>query len=150
MQNDYLPVPHRKQEDDGMCLPACAAMVLAYLGRRLGQKELADIFGTTKLGTVSSNITRLTTLGLTVEYEEGSAVRLRHHLSQGIPCIVFLWTGNLSYWQVDTPHAVVVVGMTEDAFLVNDPASADAPVSVPVDEFLLAWCEFEYKYAVIR
>ncbi len=63
---------------------------------------------------MSSNITRLTTLGLTVEYEEGSIRKLGHYLSQGIPCIVFLWTGELSYWQVDTPHAVVVVGMTND------------------------------------
>ena len=33
---------------------------------------------------------------------------------------------------------------------MNDPAFDSAPISVPVDEFLLAWCEFEYKYAVIR
>lgn len=32
MPGDYLPVPHRKQNGDAMCLPACAAMVLAYLG----------------------------------------------------------------------------------------------------------------------
>ncbi len=133
-----------------MCLPACADMVLAYLERHLGQNKLARILGTTEIGTMSSRITRLSTLGLTVEYEEGSAVRLRRYLSQGVPCIVFLWTGNLSYWQVDTPHAVVVIGMTEETVIVNDPAFDNAPVRVPVDEFLLAWCEFEYKYAVIR
>jgi len=124
-------------------------MVLAYLGRHLEQEKLASILGTTELGTMSSNISRLTTLGLTVEYEEGSIIKLHRHLSQGIPCIVFLWTGNLSYWQVDTPHAVVVVGMTEDTVLVNDPAFDDAPIRVPVDEFFLAWCEFEFKYAVL-
>ena len=79
-----------------MCLPACADMVLAYLGHHQGQKELARILGATELGTKSSSITRLTELGLTVEYEEGSAARLRRRLSHGIPCIVFLlWTGNL-------------------------------------------------------
>ncbi len=39
--------------------------------------------------------------------------------------------------------------MTEDTVLVNDPAFDDAPIRVPVDEFFLAWCEFEFKYAVL-
>ena len=150
MPEDCLPVPHHKQNSDAMCLPACAAMALAYLGRELKQKKLAKLLGTTELGTMSSNITRLAALGLTVEYEEGSAIKLRHLLSQDIPCIVFLWTGNLSYWQINTPHAVVVVGMTEDTVLLNDPAFNDAPVRVSLGEFLLAWCEFEYKYAALR
>lgn len=150
MPDDYLPVPHRKQSKDAMCLPTCAAMVLAYLDRPMTPEELARILGTTDLGTMASNITRLATQGLTVEYETGSALRLHHYLSQGIPCIVFLWTGNLSYWQVDTPHAVVAVGVTEDTVLVNDPAFDDAPIRVPIEEFLLAWSEFEYKYAVLK
>ena len=123
---------------------------MAHLDHNLKQEDLARILGTTELGTMSSSITRLTTLGLTVEYEEGSAAQLHHHLSQSMPCIIFIQTGNLSYWSVDTPHAVVAVGMTEDAVLVNDPAFDDAPISVPADEFLLAWCEFEYRYAVLR
>jgi hypothetical protein len=32
----------------------------------------------------------------------------------------------------------------------NDPAFDDAPVSVPLQNFLLAWSEFDYEYAVIE
>ena len=150
MPDDYLPVPHRKQNDDATCLPACVAMILAYLGRHLEQSKIARILGTTELGTRSSNVSRLATLGLTVEYEEGSANKLRSLLSKGIPCIIFLWTGNLSYWQRDTPHAVVVIGLTEDMVLLNDPAFQEAPIRVSLGEFLLAWCEFEYRYATLE
>ena len=48
------------------------------------------------------------------------------------------------------PDDVVVVGLTADTILVNDPSFDNAPIRVPLDEFLLAWCEFEYKYAIIK
>lgn len=35
-----LPVPYAAQIDDGACLPACAQMVLAYLGRSVKQTQL--------------------------------------------------------------------------------------------------------------
>ena len=30
-------------------------------------------------------------------------------LAQTVPCILFLRTGELPYWQLDTPHAVVLL-----------------------------------------
>jgi hypothetical protein len=33
--------------------------------------------------------------------------------------------------------------------LVNDPAFADSPKQVSWGNFLLAWSEFDYKYALI-
>ncbi len=32
----------------------------------------------------------------------------------------------------------------------NDPAFADAPKQVMIDELMLAWSEFDYTYALIR
>jgi uncharacterized protein YvpB len=74
---------------------------------------------------------------------------LAAHLLHGEPCIVFLRTGELPYWQEDTGHAVVLVGMDEDVVYLNDPAFAQAPQRVSRGDFLLAWLEFDYDYAVI-
>jgi len=47
-------------------------------------------------------------------------------------------------------HAVVVVGLTEEAVALNDPDLADAPQTVARDWFLAAWQGQHYRYAVIR
>jgi predicted double-glycine peptidase len=51
--------------------------------------------------------------------------------------------------QIATPHAVVVVGLDAEHVLVSDPAFRDAPQSIPRADFLLAWAEFDYRYATI-
>ena len=38
-----LDVPHFEQSGEGYCLPACARMVLAYLGMERTEAEIADI-----------------------------------------------------------------------------------------------------------
>lgn len=42
------------------------------------------------------------------------------------------------------------MGIDETTIFVNDPAFADAPKSVAVDDFLLAWSEFDYRYGIIQ
>lgn len=70
-------------------------------------------------------------------------------MATGVPPIVFVWTSNLPYWSVNTPHAVVVVGIDAENVLVNDPAFNSAPQSIAAGDFLLAWAEFDYRYATI-
>ncbi len=61
-----------------------------------------------------------------------------------MPCILFLRTGELPYWQLDTPHAVVLAGLEADQAHIFDPAIEEAPVSVSQGDLLLAWSHSEY------
>jgi predicted double-glycine peptidase len=88
-------------------------------------------------------------LGLSVSFGRGTLADLEAHLQLGEPSIVFLRTGELPYWTQDTGHAVVVVGVDNDAVYVNDPAFDQAPHRVSRDDFVLAWLDFDYDYAVI-
>ncbi len=149
MPADYLPVPHLEQTSDGDCLPICAAMILAYLQTPTEPDRLARLFDTQPYGSIASRILRLTEWGYLVAYQSGSLAILKNLLATGVPAIVFVWTGNLPYWSIDTPHAVVVVGIQAENILVNDPAFSRASQSVAIGDFLLAWAEFDYRYATI-
>ena len=149
MPSDWLPVPHYRQSREGLCLPACARMILAYLGQDVPEAQLAQILRTRPFGTSADNIRVLGQLGYTVLFEQGTEFDLRHWLGQGSPCIVFVKTEALPYWSTEHAHAVVLLGLSSDTAYVNDPAFDDAPQSIPLDHFLLAWSEFDYEYAVI-
>ena len=149
MPADYLPVPHLEQTTDGGCLPACVAMILAHLKEPVDQGRLARLFDTQEFGTVAPRIHKLTDWGYATTYQSGSLATLQNLLASGVPPIVFVWTGGLPHWSVNTPHAVVVIGMDEERVLVNDPALGEAPQSIPLDAFLLAWAEFDNRYATI-
>jgi len=43
--NPILEVPHYQQSAEGYCLPACARMVLAYLGLERTEAEIAKVLG---------------------------------------------------------------------------------------------------------
>jgi ABC-type bacteriocin/lantibiotic exporter with double-glycine peptidase domain len=149
MPSDWLRVPHHKQSQEGLCLPACARMVLAYLGQDTDEAHLAQVLKTRPFGTPADNIRFLGKLGYVVLFERGAESDLRHWLDQGSPCIVFLKTEALPYWKTEHAHAVVLTGLSGDMAYVNDPAFDEAPQSIPLDHFLLAWSEFDYEYAVI-
>lgn len=92
-------------------------------------------------------------LGLAVELRQGTddLDRLHELLSQALPLIALVNTAELrSYWTTAAFHAVVIVGLDDEYVYVNDPYFADAPILVPRAEFLLAWLEQDYWYAVIR
>lgn len=63
---------------------------------------------------------------------------------------LFLTAELKSYWTVPTFHAVVVTGLDDELIYLHDPYFPDAPKEVQRDEFLLAWLEQDYWYAVIR
>ncbi len=149
MPSGWLPVPHYKQSRDGRCLPACARMILSYLGQDFDEDQLARLLQARSFGTVAGNIRLLNQLGYTVAFEQGTESDLQRHLSQGRPCLIFLKTENLPHWKVEDAHAVVLVGMVGETVQINDPAFDSAPQSVSLPDFLLAWSEFDYTYAVI-
>jgi ABC-type bacteriocin/lantibiotic exporter with double-glycine peptidase domain len=149
MPNDWLPVPHCKQIRSGACLPACIRMVLLYLGLDVSEARLAQMLGTRTFGTPAGNIVRLEKLGVRIKFGSFSESALRHHLHNGIPCIVLVQTESLPYWSDETYHAVVLVGLTEDTAYLNDPATDVVPQAVSLQAFLLAWAEFDNLAAVI-
>jgi ABC-type bacteriocin/lantibiotic exporter with double-glycine peptidase domain len=148
MPNDWLPIQVHKQSRAGRCLPACVRMVLAHLGDDRSEDELARILKTRAFGTQASNVRLLESLGYKVSYGETSFTRLREFLDSGIPPIIFLQTGALEYWDENVNHAVVLTGLDGNRVVILDPAF-DAPQTVPINTFLLAWSDFDYRFAVI-
>jgi hypothetical protein len=59
-------------------------------------------------------------------------------------------TGWLPYARIETPHAVVVVDLTQTAVTVLDPAAVCGPLVVPIDAWLAAWVEMDCAYAIIK
>ena len=146
----WLNVPHLKQNKTGWCLPACVAMVAAYWQQPLVQEDVARWLGATNIGVPASHIQRMTERGFQITYRIGSLHDTQTWLQQGVPCILFVRTGDLSYWKIDTPHAVVLAGIESDRAFLFDPAMDTAPNDVPINELMLAWSHFDYTFAVLR
>ncbi len=150
MTKILLPVNNIRQSRDGQCLAACAAMVLAYMNFPVTYKRLLKLLRIQWFGAPSFNIRFLTKLGLIVIYKQGTLAELYHHLAQNRPCIVFVKTHDLPYWDIATDHAVVVVGMDDQYIYLNDPEFNLAPIQVSHGDFDLAWFERQELYAVLR
>ncbi|MCI0394252.1 MAG: C39 family peptidase [Chloroflexi bacterium] len=125
-------------------------MVLAFWNHDTTEAELVQLLGTRPFGTPAPHIHRLAQLGFAVAYESGTLAHIRAYLNSGIPCLLFVQTGDLPYWQENTAHVVVAIGIDEQTIFVNDPAFENAPQTIPLDHFLLAWSEFDHRYAVFQ
>jgi ABC-type bacteriocin/lantibiotic exporter with double-glycine peptidase domain len=150
MPTNLLNVPHYEQERASSCLPACVRMVLAFWQHFTSESKLANLLGTQSFGTPAPNIRRLEQSGFLITYESGALSIIESHLDKNIPSLVFVQTGDLPYWDENTAHVIVAIGMNETTIFVNDPAFKDAPQAIPIDDFLLAWSEFDYRYALIQ
>lgn len=149
--NKYIQLPHYQQSTDGYCLPACARMVLAYLGIQKRENELSRLLAAESHGTPASRINRLTKFNVTVEYRERRIPELISLLSATIPVIAPVRTRDFDYWEIDTAHAVVIVGLEQERFFwIHDPYLAKGPVQVLWNGLLAGWVEYDYKGATIR
>jgi len=100
-------------------------------------------------GVPASHLVRLEgRYGVEVSFRRGTANDLRDAVARNLPPIVFVRTDQLPYWTVDTQHALLVSGYDEETFLLNDPAFS-APQCVTILELMLAWDEFDNRYALI-
>ncbi len=145
-----LPVPHLQQRRRGECLVACAAMSLVYLGLSVKYDPLVKLLEIRPdIGTPAYNIQKLAKLGLQVIYRQGTLTELRQHIRNNTPCITFVKTAELPYWDAATDHAVLVVGFDERYVYLNDPEFDLAPLRVSQGDFGLAWLERDEYYAVV-
>ncbi len=149
MPKQLLPVLHHKQQSDGDCLAACAAMVLNHLNRPIDYAQLLDLLKIKSFGAPAGNIRLLTRHDLSVTYSVTDMAGLEGLIKQGHAVIVFVRTGELPYWKYDTDHALLVAGYDDEHLYVNDPDQEDAPIAVPRGDFELAWLERDYYYALI-
>jgi ABC-type bacteriocin/lantibiotic exporter with double-glycine peptidase domain len=146
-----LPVTHHRQEADGYCLPACAQMVLDYLGFPRSQETLAHQLGLRPpLGVPAPNIKNLNSSDLAVIYESGTLDIVQKWLGEKKPVIVFVQAGELPYWFGHRfQHAVLVVGLDEQQVYLLDPAVEDEATAVSRGDFMLAWDEMDNALAII-
>lgn len=124
-------------------------MVLEYLGRPTSYSRLLTLLQIGPIGAPRRNIRYLTHLGIDVTYREATLPLVVEYLQAGSPVIVFVDTGELSYWSVSTNHAVVLVGANREAVFVNDPAFPNAPQTVSLGEFDLAWFNSDNACAIL-
>jgi ABC-type bacteriocin/lantibiotic exporter with double-glycine peptidase domain len=124
-------------------------MIAAYWEQPLFQADIANWLGVTGIGAPASRIQRLGMRGFDVIYRTGSLAELETWLEQGVPCILFVRTSELPYWEVDTMHAVVLVGLIGEQVYLLDPAVDQTPVIISSADLLLAWSYFDYTYAVV-
>jgi len=126
-------------------------MVLGYYRVQATQADLARLMATSAAGTPFSRLQRLQRYGLHVEVAtHGTVESLHAALAGGPPVIVAVHGAWLPDAAVDSPHAVVVVAISEAAVAALDPASTAAARIFSLDGFLMAWFEMDLAYAVIR
>ena len=71
-------------------------------------------------------------------------------LDRGVPVIAFIQAGELPHWRGECSyHALVIVGLEAGAVHLLDPAADAEVITVPRGDFLLAWDERAYTYAVV-
>jgi ABC-type bacteriocin/lantibiotic exporter with double-glycine peptidase domain len=126
-------------------------MVLAYLGISRSQDSIGKTLGLNPpFGVRHSNIKKLASSKIKVTYQAGTLEDIRHWLEQSVPVIIFVQAGDLPHWSgYSFQHAVVVVGLEEQAIYVMDPALADGPTLVDEEAVMLAWHSMDYYYATL-
>ena len=146
-----LSIPYHPQINEGYCLAACAQMVLHYLGIVSDQVKLAQqLWVRPDIGVPASHIKRLATDTIAVTYDVGEWEVIQTWLAQRTPVIAMIQAGELPYWRGEFfQHAIVVIGCDETQVWLLDPATSPDAIIVSIDEFLLAWGEMDYRYAVM-
>jgi hypothetical protein len=126
-------------------------MALGYLDISRDQERLAAALRVEPfLGAPARNIRRLASSKIRVIFKEGTLDELIQWLEAGVPVIAFIQSGELSYWQGEHfQHAVVIAGADETALTLFDPELTTESVVCSIDEFMLAWSELGYLYAVL-
>lgn len=143
-------VPFEPQLRDGYCLPACASMILSYLGKGTAQQKIARLLETSEIGTPLTRIRNLAKWGFQIHCTtNGSWQDLERFIASGKPIIVSTHAEWLPYSQIQGQHVIVVIGIGSDSAFVLDPATTDQVIEVDKNALLAAWTEMDLAYVVI-
>ena len=148
----YIEISHHPQFLDYTCVPACVRMVAHHHGLILSETEIAYLLETDETGTRFREIHSVSALGFDVEVTTGTISDLKKWLNANFPCIVRIKTTHLPRYPLPpwVPHAVVVVGITENNVYIHDPAQYTAPDVVPIEAFQSTWASGQYQFAVMK
>lgn len=126
-------------------------MILADLGIERSQERLARQLGLRPhIGVPAFHITRLQSAQIAVTYDAGTFQTITTNLANNTPVIAFVQAGELPQWRGHRfQHAVIVVGVEPETIHLIDPAVETHPLSVLEGDFLLAWDELDYLYAIL-
>jgi len=139
-----LDVPYLPQTED-LCGGAAVAMVYRYWGdAHADARQFAPLVDA-KAGGIAAErlVDAVVARGWNVTPAVGSIDLLRTELAAGIPSIVLLEDRPRRY------HFVVVVGMSESAVVVHDPAVGPSR-AIPVSRFVEKWTPSNYWTIAIR
>lgn len=75
--------------------------------------------------------------------------RIESQILAGSPVIAFVNTLDLEYWNLDTDHAIVVIGFDAENIYANDPFYAQETHGISRVSFQLAQLRFGHLCAVI-
>ncbi|MBX3052142.1 MAG: C39 family peptidase [Caldilineaceae bacterium] len=145
-----LSVPHYRQTQPQSCLPACARVVLGYLGKNHSEAELAFAFRTVHwAGTLAENaIDGLEQMGYEVFwFHNADLTKLRLLLSQGWPVIVLLYASDLPHGR-EGIHAIVVIGIENDQVICLDPSLPNELI-LDLRQFAAIWAGLDNQGIVI-
>ncbi len=101
-------VLHYQQSKPGLCLPACARMVIAALGDTRSEAQLAAAMGSYEFGAPARRVKRLNKLGYQVTYGALPFKELRATLARDLYPIVFVRADMLPWADFGGFHAVVL------------------------------------------
>lgn len=148
---ELLPIPFHPQKADGYCLAACAQMVLDFWAIPLEQEQIASQLSVIPgVGAPAGRISRFSSDQMSVIYETGEWETIPTWLDRRVPVIAMVQAGELPHWQGEAfQHAVVVVGYDSADVWILDPAAQPVPLRVSIDEFVLAWGEVDFRFAVL-
>ena len=117
-----MPPTQTNPQGRNSCVPACLRMVLAYEDIALNEGELCNLLNMQAAGTEVWNVLLLGEHleNCRINIDSISLDRMQESLIDNIAPIAVVVTQHLSYWQHNTIHAVVFVGITDEAIHVND------------------------------
>src|SRR5574342_46356 len=102
MRSVSISKPHHKQQLNMSCLPACAKMLLDFIGNAIEETTLRELLETDQFGgTPALNILVLNASlpEIKTEIHYWSFVDLQDYLeTKGHPCIVAVGTTSLPQW----------------------------------------------------
>jgi hypothetical protein len=148
------PPPHIQQIEIGYCLPACAQMALAQFEMQFTQTQLAKVLETRPgVGTPFSNLKLLSRLKIRGDLQSFASIEnLNSALNANQSVIVPVTTSSgLPGWgNIRTQHSLLILNLDPNRITYHDPALQSGPVSVALNEFLLAWSEMDQQAAFLK